>query len=145
MTFFRVMFVFLFLFCVCICYRFVVCAYHEVYVYVYDCFRLLMSYFQCILTTLYFYPLHSWLLFLMSYFTSNCFVYPLTVYCWYRWFHYFCLLSFLLALCMDDFLPLLYVCVYKWVFHLVIFMFLVVAFSFILREFPLPFLVKLVW
>ena len=60
--------------------------------------------------------LPSRLLFLISYFMSNCFVYPLTAYCGYRWFYYFCLLIFLLTLYMDDFLPLLYVYLYWWAF-----------------------------
>ena len=37
-------------------------------------------------------------------------MYSLTAYCGYRWFYYFCLLTFLLALYVVDFLPLLYIC-----------------------------------
>ena len=50
-----------------------------------------------------------WLLLLISYFTCNCFVYALTDYCRYRLF--LLLLSFnlpILALCVDNFLSLLY-------------------------------------
>ena len=73
--------------------------------------------------------------FLISYFTSNCFMYTLTVYCGYRWFYYFCLLTSQLVR-MDDFLPLLYVCslFISELFHFIVFLFLIVAFSFLLRE-----------
>ena len=64
-------------------------------------------------------------------------MYPLTVYCGYRWFYYFCLLTSLLVF-VDDFLPLLYVCslFISELFHFIIFLFLVAAFSFLLRELP---------
>ena len=72
--------------------------------------------FKHILTTLHFYfPLYV-LQFLISYFTSFCFVYPLTTYCGYRWLYYFCHLTFLLALYVIDLLPLLYICLYQWDF-----------------------------
>ena len=84
--------------------------------------------------------------FLISYFTSNCFMYTLTVYCGYRWFYYFCLLTSQLVR-MDDFLPLLYVCslFISELFHFIVFLFLIVAFSFLLRELPLVSAIKLVW
>ena len=44
----------------------------------------------------------------------NCFLYPSTVYRGCKWFYYFCLLTSLLATCTDDFLPLLYSCLWKW-------------------------------
>ena len=71
--------------------------------------------FKCILNTLHLYspPLTITVL---IYFTSNCFRYPLTAYCGYRWYYYFYLSTSLLALCVDDFLPLLYVCLYWWTF-----------------------------
>ena len=87
-----------------------------VYIYV-----IVLSYwslnFKCILKTLH---LCCRLVFLISYFIFNCFVYPLTAYCGYRWFYYFCLLTSLLALSLDDFLPFLYACLYQWVFHFLI-------------------------
>ena len=113
------MFWFLFLFCVCIYYRFLVGDCCEVFIqlYIYNCFKLLISYFQMHFSNL---PLvlsspHK---FLISYFISNCFVYPLTAYCGYRWFYYFCLLTLLLALYMVDLLPLLYICLLMSFFHL---------------------------
>ena len=48
-------------------------------------------------------------------------------------------------LCADDFLPLLYACLYQWAFPFIIFFFLVVAFCFLSREVPLSFVAKLVW
>ena len=73
-------------------------------------------------------------------------MYTLTVYCGYRWFYCFCLLTSQLV-CMDDFLPLLYVCslFISELFHFIIFLFLIVAFSFLLRELPLVSAIKLVW
>ena len=68
----------------------------------------------CILKTLHFYS--PPLIITAFDFTSNCFLYPLTAYCGYRWFYYFCLLTSQLALCVDNFLPLLYVCLYPWAF-----------------------------
>ena len=53
-----------------------------------------------------------------------------------------CLISYL---CMNDFLLLVYVCLYEWAFPFVIFLFLVVAFIFMLREVPPAFLLNLVW
>ena len=47
-------------------------------------------------------------------------------------------------LCMDGFLPLLYVCLYWWALSFVVFLFLVAASSFVPREIPLVFVVKLV-
>ena len=43
-------------------------------------------------------------------------MYPLTTYCRYRWFYYFCLLTFLLGLYTADLLPFLYICLYYWDF-----------------------------
>ena len=60
----------------------------------------------------------------------------------------FVFLTFLLALCLNNFLPLciyLYVCLYWWNFHFIIFFFLAVDFSFSPRDSPLTFVVKLVW
>ena len=54
--------------------------------------------FKCISTALCFYSPPPHLMFLTSYFISFYFVYFLTTYCGYRWFYYFCLLTFLLAL-----------------------------------------------
>ena len=45
---------------------------------------------------------------------------------------------------MGDFLPVYYLCLYQWVFSFAIFLFLIVAFSFLLREVPLV-VVELVW
>ena len=55
-----------------------------------------------------------------------------------------CLSTFLLAMCVDDFFHLLYVCLSVELFHFVIFMFLVFDFSFLPREVPLIFLAKLI-
>ena len=70
--------------------------------------------FTCILKTLHLYCLP----FLITVFdlTSNCFIYPLTAYCGYRWFCYLCLLTSLLSLSMDNFLNLLSACLYLWAF-----------------------------
>lgn len=46
--------------------------------------------------------------------------------------------------CVDDFLALLSICLYRWAFPLIMFLFLVVAFYFPLREVPLVFGAKLV-
>ena len=100
--------------------------------------------FKCILKPWTCIPLPSLLLFLMSYFTSDCLVYSLTAYCGYRQFYYFCLLTSLLALCVDDFLPLLYVCLYQCNFSF--YNFLVYScdlLSFSLWEVPLTFFAKL--
>ena len=45
-------------------------------------------------------------------------------------------------LCVDDFLMLLYVCFYWWAFSFIIFLFLVLAFSFPPREIPSVFVVS---
>lgn len=112
---------------VCIYYRFLVCSCH----------------FKCVLTTIHFYSPHKIMFFILC-FACFCFVYLLITYCGYKWFYYFCLLASLLALCMDDFLLLLSVFNSE-NFHFVVFLFLNVAFSFLPREIPLAFLVKLVW
>ena len=87
--------------------------------------------FKCILTSLNFkILLPSWLLFLTSYFTSFCFVYPLTGYFRSWWFCYFCLLTFSLAC---TWLIYYLYCIFAFIdelFPFIIFMFLVVAFSF---------------
>ena len=54
-------------------------------------------------------------------------------------------LTSLVALCVDYFLPLLYVCLYQWAFPFCNFFFLLVAFSFLPKEVPLAFIVMLVW
>ena len=73
--------------------------------------------FKCIFKTQHLYsPPIIILVFLMSYLMSDCFVYLLTTYCRYRWFYRFCLLTSLLTLCVDDLLPLLYVCLCQWAF-----------------------------
>ena len=46
---------------------------------------------------------------------------------------------------MDDFISLLYIYLYWWALSFVVFLFLVVAFSFLFREVFLVFVVKLVW
>ena len=46
--------------------------------------------------------------------------------------------------CADDFLSLLYIYLYWWALSFVVFLFLVVVFSFLPREVPLVFVVKLV-
>ena len=64
-----------------------------------------------------------------------------------------CVCTFLLSqllvlisyLCVGNFLLLLMFDFTDGLFHFIIFMFLVVAFSFLLREFPLTQLIKLVW
>ena len=113
--------------------------------YIHVCFQLLISYFQmhfknlaCVLSST------SQLLFLISYFASNCFVYPLTVYCGCWWFN------------DSSFnLPTGFVCgwfwtcsvslLFWWAFSFYNFLCLIVAFSFLHREVPLIFVVKLVW
>ena len=60
-------------------------------------------------------------------------------------FLFSCLLVLISYLSMSDFLPLYYFCLYKWVFSFVIFLFLIVAFSFLPREFPLVVIVELTW
>ena len=102
------------------------------------CDKLLISNFKWICPLL-----PSQLLFLIPCFTSKCFVYPLTAYCRYRWFYYFFLLTSLLALCVGDFLPLLYVHLYCWAFPPMSFLFLIVAVSFSPREVLITFLEKL--
>ena len=54
------------------------------------------------------------------------------------------LLVLVAYLCMDDFLSLLYACLYQWALSFVIFLFPVVAFSFPPREVLLVFVIKLV-
>ena len=75
--------------------------------FIYSNLYLYMIIFSCnLLSQMHFnnfvflYPICSSPIFtvLTSYFTSCCFVYPLTTYCSYRWFYSFCLLTFLLAL-----------------------------------------------
>ena len=109
-----------FLFCVYIYYRFWLCGYHMLFVKesiiihaYFSVADLLISntfYISCICTFC-----SSWLPLLILYFSSNYFVHPLTAYCGNIWF-YSCLLTFLLALCMDDFLLLLSVCLHQWAF-----------------------------
>ena len=55
------------------------------------------------------------------------------------------LLVLMAYFCVGDFLPLLYVCCHLWAFPFIIFLILVVAFSFRPQEIPLGFVVKLVW
>ena len=55
-----------------------------------------------------------------------------------------CLLV-LIYLSMGDFLLLYYVCLYQWAFSFVIFLFLIVALSFLPGEIPLVVVVKLGW
>ena len=69
-------------------------------------------------------------------------VYLLIMYCAYRWYSYFDLLSFLLAVYVVDLLTLLYICLYQQIFLFIHLIFLVAAFSFLLKEGPTTFLVK---
>ena len=85
------------------------------------------------------------LLFLTSYFTSFCFVYPLTTYCGYRWFYYFCLLTLYCFINGWSTTFTVYLLLPLRFFPFVIFMFPAVSFSFLCREVPLTLLVKLVW
>lgn len=71
--------------------------------------------FKCILKALHIYSPHHVLCFWCHILPLN-FVYPLTSYCRYRWFYYFCLLTFILALFVVDPLLLVYVCLYLWDF-----------------------------
>ena len=73
--------------------------------------------FKCILDTLH---LYSPSLMITGF--------DLTAYGGYRWIYYFCLLTNLQALC-GDFLPLLCVCFTSELFHFIILLFLIVAFS----------------
>ena len=53
-------------------------------------------------------------------------------------FHLTTIAGFESYLSVDDFLPLLYICLYQCVFPFMIFFFILVAFSFPPREVPLP-------
>ena len=55
------------------------------------------------------------------------------------------LLVLMACFCVGHFPPLLYVCCHWWAFPFIIFLILVVAFSFLPQEIPLGFVVKLVW
>ena len=103
----------------------------HIYVIIISCW----SKFKYILTTLHFLPITMFKI-LASYFTTFCFVYPLTSYCIYRWFDNFYLLTFLLAwsITFTVYLPLLIR------FYLLCFMFL----FFLLGKVPLAFILKLV-
>ena len=48
-------------------------------------------------------------------------------------------------LSVSDFLLLYYLCLYQWAFSFIIFLFLIVAFSFLPREVPLVVIGELVW
>ena len=118
MTNFTVTFWFLFLFFVYILLIFVLwlpwgfyIAVHMYCVLVLSCWSLNL---KCILDTVHLYspPLKITVFDIIFYI---CFVCPLTVYCEYRWFYYFCLLTFL-VLHVDVFLSLWYVCLYQWAF-----------------------------
>ena len=81
---------------------------------------------------------------LTSYFASLCFVSTLTTDCGYRWFCYFylptsCITSWSTSLIMHMSLTV------RFFYSFIIFLCLVVAFSFLLREALLTFLVKLDW
>ena len=118
MTMFSVVFGLTFLICVCIYCLFLVFSYPEVLMWSLYTYKIVLSVGLLITSA----PpvscictlLVSWFLILVAY------------------------------LYMDDFLPLLaYVlCLYWWAFSFVIFLFLVVTFSFPLREVPLVFVVK---
>ena len=88
----------------------------SIYIYIYISYNCWSPNFKCILATLHLCssPPDYYIWFL--YFPSNCFVYPSTSCCGYRWFYCFCLLTSLLALCVDVFLFLLYACLYQWAF-----------------------------
>ena len=81
--------------------------------------------FKPFLSILHFYSLPPSLLFLTSYFTCSA-----TTYHWYRWFYYFCLSVFLLALYVVALLFLMCICLYQWEISFWNFTFSVVAFSF---------------
>ena len=99
--------------------------YIQIYMIVLNCWSLN---FKHIFIILHLYPPPLTMIVLDIIF-SNCFVYPLIAYCGYKWF-YCCLSTFLLALCMDDFLSLMYVSLYQW------------AFSFCNFHFPSLFFIK---
>ena len=67
------------------------------------------------------------------YFTSHCFVCLLATYCGYKYFTIFFHLTSLVALCVDEFLPFCMLAFTNEVFHFLIFLLLVVAFSFCLE------------
>ena len=116
-TIFNITFGFLSVFfvCVCVC----VCDYSS-------CWALN---FTWTLTTLHCYSAPPQSLNLTLYFTSTCFVCPLTSYCEYRWFYYCFLSSFLLAVYIVDLLPLLNICLNQWGFSFSKFPFLIFMFQ----------------
>ena len=91
----------------------------------------------------------------MRFWYSSLYIHKIVLSCWSFNFkcisnilHLYSPLSPLLVLIsslgVGDFLPLLYVCLYQWAFPFVVFLFLVVGFSFSPRQVPLAFVVKLV-
>ena len=90
----------------------------------------------------------------MRFLYHSLYMYKIVLRCWY--FNFKCISNILhlcsplltiavliSCLCVDDFLHLLYVCFYQWAFPFIIFLSLVVAFSFLLREVPLAFVEKI--
>lgn len=100
--------------------------------------------FKCIFVKLHLYSPPLWLLFLISYFTYNCFVYNLTAYCGHRWLYHLFFTS-LLAFCVDDFLPLLCLLLPVSIFIFEFFFFQVMTFYLTPRKVPLGFIVKMIW
>ena len=97
-----------FIFCMCISYRLLVVIRRLLpYIYIYNCFKMLISDFQMYFNNPAFvFSPPSWLLFLIPYFTSKCCIYLLTAYGGYRWLYHLCLLILPLALYMDVILSL---------------------------------------
>ena len=126
MTVFSIVFGLLFPICVCNYCRFFVCGCHEVLIY---------GVCVCVYVYLTHSHPHTRLFWVAGLLIANTFPesHIHTLYLW--------LLVLVSCLCVDDSLPLLYVCFSSWAFPFVIFLFLVVAFSFTLREVPLVFVV----
>ena len=102
MTIFNVKFGLLFV-CVCVyLLDFFVCVYYEVLyrnLYLYIILKdFLFLNFKCIWDSLHLYSALLKTTVLILYFTSNSLAYPLTPYCRYKWFYYFCLFTLLPAL-----------------------------------------------
>ena len=108
-----------------------------------DYFKLLISISNTFLTILQFYsPVPTVTVF--WHFILHPFVYPLTTYCTYRWFYSIFYSSCELCTWLIYYFYCIATFINQWAFPFIIFMFLVVTFSCLLREFHLRFLAKLV-
>ena len=108
--------------CVCVCnyYRYFVCGCHDIWyssLYIDMCKTVLSCWFLI----------------------SNAFL--ISCICTLLFWQLLVLTSYL---CVDEFLPLLYICLYWWTFLFIMSLFLVAVFSFPTREVSLAFVVKLV-